>query len=65
MKILDCHKICGMTALFLDGNLPLTNWSSLVIDETRYEPHPIMDAGKNVVAIDGEHDFTGKEIKLV
>lgn len=64
MKILDCHEIDGMTALLLDGRLPLTNWRWLVINGTRYEPRLIMDAGKNVIAIDGKHDLAGGEIEF-
>lgn len=64
MKILDCHEIDGMAALFLDGRLPLTNWRWLVINGIRYEPRLIMDAGKNVIAIDDKHDLAGGEIEF-
>lgn len=64
MKILDCHEIDGMTALLLDGRLPLTNWRRLVINGARYEPRLLMDAGQNVIAIDGKHDLTGREIEF-
>lgn len=30
----------------------------------RYEPHLIMDAGKNVMVIDRKRDFYGKEIEF-
>ncbi|MFQ9129308.1 MAG: hypothetical protein ACLR3M_02420 [Collinsella sp.] len=65
MKILDCHKLGSMTALFLDEKLPMTNWHSLHIDGKHYEPHMVMDAGKNVIAIDGVYDLTGKTVECV
>lgn len=65
MKILDCHEIGTMTVLFLDEELPLTDWRRLYIAGNSYEPRMIMDAGKNVIAVDGAHDFTGKTIEFV
>lgn len=65
MKILDCHEIGNMTVLFLDEELPVTGWRSIRIDDVRYEARMVMDAGKNVIAVDGVHDLTGKTVEFV
>lgn len=65
MKILDCHEIGSMTVLFLDEELPVTNWRSLRVDGVHYEARMVMDAGKNVIAVDGAHDLTGKTVEFV
>ncbi|MFR7732153.1 MAG: hypothetical protein ACLU7D_01595 [Collinsella sp.] len=43
----------------------MTNWHSCHIDGKHYEPHMVMDAGKNVIAIDGVYDLTGKTVECV
>lgn len=65
MRILDCHEIDGATALLLDGRAPLTNWRKLLIGGIEYEPVAIMDMGKNVIAVKGSHDLTGKDVSFV
>jgi hypothetical protein len=54
-----------MTVLFLDEELPVTDWRSLRVDGVRYEARMVMDAGKNVIAVDGAHDLTGKTVEFV
>ena len=65
VKILDCHEMAGVTALLLEDRPPLTGWHVMVIDGVRYDPVGIMDAGKNVIAVQGSHDLTGKEVEFV
>ena len=65
MKILDCHEIGSMTVLFLDEELPVTDWRSLRVDGVRYEARMVMDAGKNVIAVDGAHAPPGKPVEFV
>lgn len=62
MRILDCIEINGKTLMVLDNDLPSTGWRDLVIDGTKYATIPVMDIGDNSIAIDGIHDFTGKEV---
>ena len=48
------------TALVFEAPLPSTEWNAIVVDGTRYETIPVMDAGNDILAIAGEHDLTEK-----
>lgn len=65
MRIQDCIEINGKTLMVLDHDLTSTGWRELIVDGTKYAAIPVMDMGGNSIAIDGIHDFTGKEITFV
>ncbi len=62
MRITDCLTINSTTVIVLDEDIPLTKWHAVVIDGKRYAPRMIMDAGSDVIGIEGKHDLTGKNI---
>ncbi len=62
MRITDCLTINSTTVIVPDEDIPLTKWHAVVIDGKRYAPRMIMDAGNNVIGIEGKHDLTGKNI---
>lgn len=51
-----------MTLLALSSELPRSKWRRVLIDGKTYDPIPVMDMGERCVAVEGHHDFTGKEI---
>lgn len=53
------------TALAFKAPLPSTGWHAIVVDGTRYETIPVMDAGNDILAIAGEHDLAGKDATFV
>lgn len=53
------------TALVFEAPLPSTEWNAIVVDGTRYETIPVMDAGNDILAIAGEHDLAGKNATFV
>lgn len=61
----DSWTIRNITVIRLTENIPLTNWSRMMIDGVEFKPYPIMDAGKNVISVEGRYDFTGKEVEFV
>ena len=64
MKIDECTVISHMTLLALSSELPRSNWRRVLIDGKAYDPIPAMDMGGRCVAVEGHHDFTGKEIRF-
>lgn len=64
MKIDECTEISHMTLLALSSELPRSNWRRILIDGKAYDPIPVMDMGERYVAVEGHHDFTGKEIRF-
>ncbi len=61
MRITDCLTIDNATVLVLDEDLPLAKWHAVVIDGKRYVPRMIMDAGSDVVGVEGKHGLVGKK----
>ncbi len=64
MKIDECTEISNMTLLALSSELPRSNWRRVLIDRKAYDSTPVMDMGERCVAVEGHHDFTGKEIRF-
>lgn len=64
MKVNDSWEIRGTTILRLDGAIPLTDWREMIIDGARFEPRPVMDSGRDVIAVEGKHDLVGKEVEF-
>lgn len=65
MKIVDCWHIENMTVFKLSQEPPFGGWKRIVIDGITYEPHLAMDAGRDILAIDGKMDLTGKEVSFI
>lgn len=65
MKVTDSVHLHGATLLFLSGERPETDWRRFAIGGADYEPLAVMDAGRNVTAVSGEHDLTGRDIEFV
>lgn len=65
MKVEDIIKGDDFTVLIMSEDLPMTDWRTLLIGGTAYAPLLVMDAGDNVVAINGSHDLTGQEVEFV
>lgn len=65
MKIVDCWHIAEMTVVRLSEEPPFGGWRNVVIDGIQYKPHLVMDAGRNVLAVDGKLDLAGKEISFI
>ena len=64
MKIDECTEISNMTLLALSSELPRSNWRRVLIDRKAYDSIPVMDMDERCVAVEGHHDFTGKEIRF-
>lgn len=54
-----------MTILKLTENIPLTDWHKMTVGGVEFKPFMVMDAGRDVIAIGGEHDFTGEEVEFI
>lgn len=71
MKIVDANVLHlpgerdNITVLTLDGNFPNTKWDSIVVDGERYTSLYMSGARFDLVAIEGEHDFVGKDVEFI
>ena len=65
MKATSSTLVCDYTVIAFGRDLPTTPWRFLVIDGVRYKPVPVMDAGNDCVAVEGAHDFSGKDVQFV
>ena len=64
VKIDECLEVSHMTLLCLSSAPPHSNWRNLLIDGMAYEPSVAVDMDARCVASEGQHDFTGKEIRF-
>lgn len=65
MKITESIFVKDYTSLSLSESIPFTKWKAILVDGIKYKPIPIMDGGDDCIAIQGNINLTGKEIKFV
>ncbi len=65
MKITESIFVSHYTSLSLSDSVPNTKWERILIDGVEYDPIMIFDAGDDCIAINGNLDLTGKEIKFI
>lgn len=74
MMVVDCLTVNSgngaVTDLVLDECIPNTFVKTIFVDNTYYDcsiiyPSPIPLDGIRTIAVQGEHDFKGKEIELI
>lgn len=65
MKVKNSWTVRNMTILKLTENIPLTDWHKMTVGGVEFKPFMVMDSGRDVIAIGGEHDFTGEEVEFI
>lgn len=63
-KILSQWQVGKYTALELDGDIPMKNYSKYRIDGQEYKSIPVYDLPKHI-AIEEKGDFVGKTVEFV
>lgn len=62
MKVESSWTTRNMTILKLTESIPLTDWRKMTVGGVEFKPFPVMDSGENIIAVEGKHDLTGKQV---
>lgn len=62
MKVESSWTARDMTILKLTESIPLADWRKMIVGGVEFKPFPVMDSGENIIAVEGKHDLTGKQV---